>query len=237
MKLYNQLQLYSQTRNFWCVLTSLFYEDAKELMHIWLLSLGLVFVSYTCSVCSQECGYDWNCDRGKKCCSGFCNFCERCISDGECSSREKCGSDGICQLLEFVPATDSNNILNDYCFWDSDCPDNRSCEEGKCVFTSLKGTKIIGTVCSIFAGVVTVFCTLYCIRKRARKRAELAARNATSSRARNGLSLNAATTAVEPGSVVSNDATVIEMQQVSPPLPPDAPPPYSFLLVNAMKRV
>ena len=50
-----------------------------------------------------------------------------------------------------------------------------------------------------------------------------------SSRARNGLSLNARTTAVEPGSVVSNDATVIEMQQVSPPLPPDAPPPYSSL--------
>ena len=203
-------------------------------MHIWLLSLGLVFVSYTCSVCSQKCGYDWDCDRGKQCCSGSCKleqFCARCFSDGDCSPGGKCGSDGICQLPAYVPATDPNNILDEYCVWHSDCSENRRCEEGKCVFTSLKATnKIIGTVLSLFASVVTVSCAWYCIRiKRERKRTELAARNATSSRARNGLSLNATTTAVEPGSVVSNDATVIEMEQVSPPLPPDAPPPYSSL--------
>ena len=116
------------------------------------------------------------------------------------------------------------------------------CEDGKCVSTTsrppLIGTKLIGTVIIVFVSVVLVIFIIYCLYKRDKKRTRdrvLATRNAWRTTLESRESVATAPTTVTEvdmqiaGAGVSNGGFVIDLEQTSLPLPPDAPPPYSSL--------
>lgn len=211
-------------------------------MHIWLVSLGLIFISFAYSVRSSErCYHDWDCSHyghGDVCCSsGFCKlkkFCERCSGDQDCSSGKKCVANGLCY------ESDSNNY---YCDGENArCLEGHVCEDGKCVSTTsrppLMGSKLIETVIIVFVSVVLVIFIIYCLYKRDKKRTRdrvLATRNAWRTTLESRESVATAPTTVTEvdmqiaGAGVSNGGFVIDLEQTSLPLPPDAPPPYSSL--------
>ncbi|KAJ7391041.1 hypothetical protein OS493_021062 [Desmophyllum pertusum] len=175
------------------------------------------------------------------------------LNDTDCSSWEKCNY-GFCKVTyptAFPIPTKSQFTYKpaytypdyDYCAWDSDCLHGSTCEDGHCVENdenynggafSWSGSKVIGII--FFVVVATVISCLYHVCRRARKPPVLAPQippptGVTSVR-------EASTTSTthhentQPGSAVSNGATVIEMEEGnedSHPLPAGAPPPYSSL--------
>ena len=224
-------------------------------MHIWSISFGLALICFTSSVRSQECRSDQQCNGDKKCCFGIgvCvlrfNFCKICSDDSDCKDRP------IAPITypdyTFQPFTDfptfnfpTYNPSNDYCVWDSDCSGALVCQDGRCEEIeydtedtgrfSWSGSKVIGVI--FFVAIATVISCLYHMCRRARKPRVPATHNAqpTTRPAATEASNTAYATGVEmqPGSAVSNGVTVIDVEENSPPLPPlpaDAPPPYSSL--------
>lgn len=210
-------------------------------MHICLVLLGLVLIFIACGV-SERCYEDRDCsgyNNEEVCCTpGFCKlkkFCERCFGDQDCSSGKRCQADGLCH------EPNSNNY---YCDGRSTgCLEGRVCVEGKCVSTTsrppLMGTRMIGTVIIVFVSVVLLIFIIYCLYKRDKKRIRdrvLASRNAwrttVESRESQATAATSVVTEVDmqtAGGGVSNGGFVIDLEQASAPLPPDAPPPYSSL--------
>lgn len=207
-------------------------------MHIWSLSLCLALICYTCSVHSQLCNNDSQCDQGQVCCRSVCAsrlICRSCWSDADCSYGYLCNNSGQCVAPTYAPTFEVH-----ICYWDSDCSGSLTCEDGTCVEQdrneggfSWSGTKVIGII--FFVAVATVISCLYHMCKRARKPPVLATQNTpTAGVAREASNTTHATDhEMRPsGNAVSNGGIVIaveEVNEVSPPLPPGAPPPYSTL--------
>lgn len=221
-------------------------------MYIWLFSLSLALICFTCSVHSQSlCNDDSECDQSQVCCvvCASRSFCNRgCTSDVDCSYGNECDTySGKC-----VTPTDPTTR----CYWDGDCSGNTRCIGGQCVDhedydhydtthdeggLSWSATKIVGIV--FFAAVAAVLSCLYHMCRKARKPPVLATQNA---QARTGVAGEATNTAHgtdhemrPPRNAVSNGGVVIavlEVNEVSPPLPPGAPPPYSTLDFEPQQR-
>lgn len=240
-----------------CGLSLLFFDT--KLMYIWSHLLCLALICYTCSVHSQRCDNDSQCDQGRVCC-GFCAsrfICDRlCKGDADCLYYgDKCNvNSGQCETQPYVPPTFNIPTLYiptfrqytpeiDICYWNSDCPGSLICEDGTCVDNdrneggfSWSGTKVIGII--FFVAVATVISCLYHMCKRARKPPVLATQNAPTTGATN--TTHATDHEMRPsGNAVSNGGVVIaveEVNEVSPPLPPGAPPPYSSLEFERQQR-
>ncbi|XP_078348789.1 uncharacterized protein LOC144633789 [Oculina patagonica] len=190
------------------------------------------------SICGRPCVRDTDCSYWEECNSGSCQT--------PTSAPIHTFPDWIVptiyiptfKRLTYAPLTYAPPDYSD-CIWDSDCYGSSICEDGQCVDNdrnegsfSWSGSKVIGIV--FFVAVATVISCLYHMCKRSRKPPVLATQNAPPT----GVAREATNTThateheLQQGNSVSNGATVIavaELNEVSPPLPPGAPPPYSSL--------
>lgn len=204
-------------------------------MYIWLISLGLTFICFTSSVCSQRC--ERQCNTGQICCMGYCvarHDCSECETDSDCANGKTC-SVGTCKYsaTTWYPPTEK-------CIWNSDCPTDYSCYNGWCdrdhylsdsggSFWS--GSRMIGII--FFVAITTVLSCLYHMCKRARKPPVHAPPPMQNTRTTSGLPANEAMhVETHSGSAFSHNNNVIDLDGNSsppPPLPADGPPPYSSL--------
>ena len=221
----------------------------------------MALICFTSSVHSQ-CNDDSECLRWQVCC-GVCaprSFCDkRCTSDADCSYiLPICNSySGKCVQATTSPPTTRPDIPR--CYWDSNCFGTSTCIGGQCVdrvdvYNSNDNTpdsdgggfswstsKILGIV--FFAAVAAVISCLYHMCKNARKPPVLTTQN---SQVATGVGREVTNTArgtdheMGPtGNAVCNGGVVIvveEVNEVSPPLPPGAPPPYSTLQFEPQQR-
>ena len=230
-------------------------------MHIWSPSLCLALICFTSSVQSQ-CNDDSECRQRQVCCGvcaprSHCN--QRCTSDADCPYiLPICDSySGKCVQTTTSPPTTWPDIPQ--CHWNSDCIGTSACISGQCVDRvddynyndttpdsdgggfSWSTSKILAMV--FFAAVATVISCLYHMCKNARKTPVLTTQNsqAATGVAREGTNTSHGTDH-EMGpteNAVSNGGVVIaveEVNEVSPPLPPGAPPPYSTLEFEPRQR-
>ena len=146
----------------------------------------------------------------------------------------------------------------DRCYWDGDCY-GKTCVDGQCVDRkddyndndtthdsdggglSWSTTKIVAIV--FFAAVAAVISCLYHMCKNARKPPVLATQNSQAATRVVGEGTNTAQGTDHQmgltGNAVSNGGVVIaveEVNEVSPPLPPGAPPPYCTLEFEPQQR-
>ncbi|KAL9955187.1 hypothetical protein ACROYT_G036474, partial [Oculina patagonica] len=224
---------------------SVAFEDATEMTHIWLVSLGLAFISYICSVHSQMgCRDDSQC-HGRKCCLGHCSWrrvCP-CMRDTDCSSGEACFLPGhSCRTIatqspkttvhSLSPDTNStpNTASSGNCVRDSECEGSSVCKHGQCVYNHRSGNTVQNTwsrsetTVVVICFVVSIFIvTLYFLCKRAVKRPVLAPQNSPT-RVTRGTATRAAHQEMQPGR-----ASVIFVDEDALPLPLGSPPPYHSL--------
>lgn len=232
-------------------------------MHIWSPSLCLALICFTSSVHSQ-CNHDSECPGVQVCCvcgsRSFCGRERRCKSDADCPfPLSKCHFTGTCisETPTSPPTTTWPDI--DSCYWDSDCFGTSRCLGGQCVDRkgdynendgthdsdggglSWSTTKIVAIV--FFAAVAAVISCLYHMCKNARKPPVLATQNSQTATRVAGEGTNTAHGTDHElgptGNAVSNGGVVIAMEEVnevSPPLPPGAPPPYSTLEFEPQQR-
>ena len=231
----------------------------KELMHIWSPSLCLALICFISSVHSR-CNDDSECGQWQVCCGNFCasrSVCDRrCTSDADCSIGDECdSSSGKCVTPTNPPTWPSfpgfPTSKTDRCYWDSDCFRTSTCINRQCVDRednnstpdsdggglSRSTTKIVGIV--FFAALAAVISCLYHMCKNARRQpANSQTVTAVAGEGRN--TAHGTDHEMRPtGNAVSNGGVVIaveEVNEVSPPLPPGAPPPYSTLEFEPQQR-
>ena len=228
-------------------------------MHIWSLSLCLALICFTCSVHSQSpCSNDSECDQSQACCGNICTlraFCGReCTSNVDCSYGDECDTfSGRC-VTPTDPPTWSwlypTSIKK--CYRDSDCFGSSICTHGECVDHddyshndttpdeggfSWSTTKIVGII--FFAAVAAVLSCLYRMFKNGRKPPALATQNAQATTRTTNTAEGTDHETRPTRDAVSNGRVVIavlEVNESSPPLPPDAPPPYNTLEFEPQER-
>ena len=199
------------------------------------------------SVCGRRCTSDIACSFGDKCDT----------SSGECVSSTPTPTEiPTWPWFRSVPTFKWYTTDNDRCYWDSDCFGSSTCVYGRCTLDNENDytdtdhdeggltwstTKIVGII--FFAVVASVISCLYHMCKRARKPPVLETRNAQATTRVVGEATNttlATDHEMRPtGNNVSNGGIVIaveEVNEVSPPLPPGAPPPYSTLEFESQQQ-
>lgn len=229
-------------------------------MHIWSLSLYVALICFTCSVHSR-CNDDSQCDQGQVCCafcvSGTSCASRLCLTAADCSVKDKCDPaySGEC----ISPPTKITKPTFKWptrdpsqCYRDSDCFGSSTCVYGRCTVDndddyrdtdndegglSWSTTKIVGIV--FFAAVASLISCLYHMCKRARKPPVLATQNPQATRGEASTTTHSTDHEMRrTENAVSNGGIVIavEVNEVSPPLPPGAPPPYSTLEFERQQR-
>lgn len=198
-------------------------------------------------------------------CEGLCTIAAACSFEdkcdpysGECisSTRTETPTKSTTAWFFSLPTFKWYTRNKDHCYWDSDCFGSSTCVYGRCTVDndddyrdtdndegglSWSTTKIVGII--FFAFVASVISCLYHMCKRARKPPVLATQNAQATRGVLGeASITTHSTDHEmrrTENAVSNGGIVIaveEVNEVSPPLPPGAPPPYRTLEFERQQR-
>ena len=230
---------------------------AKRVMTcVWTLSLGLALIFYSSSVCSEKCEFDWQCSGSKECCTtlGICmTIGGRCVvsckKDSDCPDGKHCYVDlGICTdppitlpdlNIQTIPDLEPITVgpeWDDSCAVNSDCEGDAVCEVGNCVTivvdteqsssdSSMSNLAIWLIVAAAFLKIVFWLC--YINRRRERLRQRLLMTTIIPPPTGEATTTHTSHDETQPGSAY--DIIVIEVEQVSPSAPPDAPPPYSAL--------
>ena len=217
------------------------------------LSLGLAFICFTSTVLSHYCHHDGQCEGVKVCCAkGMCTYswlCVWCKDDSDCSGGKKCSlhlSDdrSLCvsppvtlapPLTPFTrakPSTMSEEHGHDEnCSTDDDCLSSHVCRDGKCVHPQedknpVNRSPLILAASLIVIAILMIFilCSFFLYKRL--KRVPHESQTEISRNARPAANTNHETNAALRAGDVFVD---IPMEEVSPPLPADGPPPYNSL--------
>ena len=195
-----------------------------------------------CVICASRSFCRRRCTR-----DAACSFGDKCdINSGECVSSTPTETTTWSWLQNSPTSKRYTRRPDNFCNWDSDCFGSATCVYGRCTVHNTdttdqdeggltwSTTKIVGII--FFAAVASVISCLYHMCKRARKPPALATQNAQATTRVTGEVTNtthATDHELRPtGNSVSNGGIVIaveEVNEISPPLPPGAPPPYSTL--------
>ena len=130
-----------------------------------------------------------------------------------------------------------------FCVSSSGCRDDKTCEDGECVYspgyngasgeTSWKSiAKPLGITLSLVIGIMV--CCLYTLCKKASKPPALATRNGSLPAPPTAVAAVEANNEMQPETVATN-TTVVEVEDETP-LPPDYPPPYNSLAFESRQN-